>query len=51
MRKNTVRQGELSEITFAHKCMAEHGYSVSTPFTTENNDLIVDETINYLKCK
>jgi hypothetical protein len=47
--KNTVRQGELSEIIFAHKCMTEHGYSVSTPFTTENYDLIVDVNSKLLK--
>ena len=42
MKKDTVKQGERSEMIFAHKCMIEHGYSVSTPFTTEDYDLIVD---------
>jgi len=47
--KNTVKQGERSEMIFAHKCMIEHGYSVSIPFTTENYDLIVDVNSKLLK--
>ena len=49
MGKDTVKQGERSEMIFAHKCMIEHGYSVSIPFTTENYDLIVDVNSKLLK--
>ena len=42
MKRDTVKQGERSEMMFAHECMIEHGYSVSWPQTTEDYDLIVD---------
>jgi hypothetical protein len=42
MKKDTIKQGERSEMIFAHKCMIEYGYSISIPFTTEDYDVIVD---------
>ena len=42
MTKNTVRDGEISEYTFAYKCSVEHGYMVSKPQGTTDYDLVVD---------
>ena len=42
MKKNTVKQGEISEQIFAVKCFAEYGYMVSQPNGTADYDLIVD---------
>ena len=42
MKKDTVRQGEISEQIFATKCFVEHGYMVSQPNGTTDYDLVVD---------
>ena len=42
MKKNTVRQGEISEQIFATKCFVEYGYMVSQPNGTTDYDLVVD---------
>ena len=42
MKKNTVRQGEISEQIFANKCFVEYGYMVSNPIGTADYDLVVD---------
>ena len=41
-KKDTVKQGEISEQIFAVKCFAEYGYMVSQPNGTADYDLIVD---------
>ena len=41
-KKDTVKQGEISEQKFAVKCFAEYGYMVSQPNGTADYDLIVD---------
>ena len=42
MKKNTLRQGEMSEQIFANKCFVEYGYMVSNPIGTADYDLVVD---------
>ena len=42
MKKNTVRQGEISEQIFATKCFVEYGYMVSQPNGTADYDLLID---------
>ena len=42
LKKDTVKQGEISEQIFAVKCFAEHGYMVSQPNGTADYDLVVD---------
>ena len=42
LKKDTVKQGEISEQKFAVKCFAEYGYMVSQPNGTADYDLIVD---------
>ena len=42
MKKNTVRQGEISEQIFSVECFAKHGYMVSQPNGTTDYDLVVD---------
>ena len=42
LKKDTVKQGEISEQKFAVKCFAEYGYMVSQPNGTVDYDLIVD---------
>ena len=42
LKKDTVKQGEISEQIFAVKCFAEYGYMVSQPNGTADYDLIVD---------
>ena len=42
MTRNTVKEGEISEQIFSHKCFVEHGYMVSNPIGTADYDLIVD---------
>ena len=42
MKKNTLRQGEISEQIFANKCFVEYGYMVSNPIGTADYDLVVD---------
>jgi|TARA_R110000765_G_C18852652_1_gene599086 hypothetical protein len=49
MKKNTVRQGEVSEQIFATKCFAEHSYMVSQPNGTADYDLVVDVNGRLLK--
>ena len=41
-KKDTVKQGEISEQIFAVKCFAEYGYMVSQPNGTADYDFIVD---------
>ena len=41
-KKDTVKQGEISEQIFAVKCFAEYGYMVSQPNGTADYDLVVD---------
>ena len=41
-KKDTVKQGEISEQKFAVKCFAEYGYMVSQPNGTADYDLVVD---------
>ena len=40
--KNTVKNGEISEQIFSHKCFVENGYMVSTPIGTADYDFVVD---------
>ena len=42
MKKDTVRQGEVSEQTLAYRCFKEHGYMVSIPNGTADYDLVID---------
>ena len=42
LKKDTVKQGEISEQIFAVKCFAEYGYMVSQPNGTADYDLVVD---------
>ena len=49
MKKNTVRQGEISEQIFATKCFVDHGYMVSQPNGTADYDLVVDVNGRLLK--
>jgi len=49
MKKNTVRQGEVSEQIFATKCFVEHSYMVSQPNGTADYDLVVDVNGRLLK--
>ena len=42
LKKDTVKQGEISEQIFAVKCFVEYGYMVSQPNGTADYDLIVD---------
>jgi len=42
MKKNTVRQGEISEQIFANKCFVEYGYMVGLPIGTADYDMLVD---------
>ena len=39
---NTVKNGEISEQIFSHKCFVEHGYMVSSPIGTADYDFVVD---------
>ena len=41
-KKDTIKQGEMSEQIFATKCFVEHGYMVSQPNGTADYDLVVD---------
>ena len=41
-KKDTLKQGEMSEQIFATKCFVEHGYMVSQPNGTADYDLVVD---------
>ena len=41
MKKDTVRQGENSELIFQNKCFIEYGYMVSRPMGTADYDWIV----------
>jgi len=49
LKKNTVRQGEVSEQIFASKCFVEHSYMVSQPNGTADYDLVVDVNGRLLK--
>lgn len=42
MAKNTVHQGERSEMIFAQRCFCEHNYMVSNPMGTAEYDLVVE---------
>jgi len=42
MTKDTVKNGEISEQIFSHKCFVENEYMVSTPIGTTDYDFIVD---------
>ena len=42
MKKDTIRQGEISEQIFSTKCFVEHGFMVSSPRGTADYDVIVD---------
>tara|TARA_R100001463_G_scaffold16610_2_gene42987 strand:- start:592 stop:1011 length:420 start_codon:yes stop_codon:yes gene_type:complete len=42
MTRDTVKNGEISEQIFSHKCFVENEYMVSTPIGTTDYDFIVD---------
>ena len=47
--KDTVRQGEKSEIIFAHKVLTEHNLVVSIPMVTTDYDLVIENSDGFLK--
>ena len=47
--RDTLRQGEKSEIDFAHKALSEHNLVVSTPAVTTDYDLVLENSAGILK--
>ena len=47
--KDTVRQGETSEMIFAYKALTEHNLVVSYPMVTTDYDLVIENSDGVLK--
>ena len=48
-KKDTVRQGETSEMIFAYKALTEHNLVVSYPMVTTDYDLVIENSVGVLK--
>ena len=49
VKKDTVRQGENSELIFQNKCFIEYGYMVCKPMGTADYDWVVDVNGSLIK--